>query len=64
MHPVTAQTIAARQIRDLHVDAAAERWARQAGRSRRVGLAVRLRRAGHGSRPATAPRPAHDPGAA
>lgn len=64
MHPVTAQTIAARHIMHLHADAATERLAREAGRSPRSRLAVRLRRAGHVSRPAPAARPARDTAAA
>ena len=35
MHPVIARTIAAQQTKDLHAEAAAERLAREAGRSRR-----------------------------
>jgi hypothetical protein len=67
MHPVIAQAIVAEQIRDLKAEAAAERQARQArqaGRCRRPRLAMRLRRAGHVSRPAAAPCPARDPAAA
>jgi hypothetical protein len=64
MHPLIAQAIAAEQTRNLHAEAAAQRLAREAGRSRRPWLAVRLRRAGRAPQPAAAPRPARDPAAA
>ncbi len=64
MHPLTAQAIAAEQTRARHKEAAAQRLAREAGRSRRPWLAARLRWASRAPQPTAAPRPARDPAAA